>query len=259
MQRRTRRTVGILGIIAFLLLLLLAWQCLIINPSSSMPMGLYLKTGNGAVHKGDDVMVCLPAGYQISKELTDNGQCPDGKQALLKRVIGVPGDNITVSNQAVVVDGRSYVSPLFDVSPHDGKTLERLTKNGNYTLTGYWLYGAGNPEYSWDSRYFGEVKRGEIMAQVMPLLTRNNDSGTENYLPHFLISLASLLALALVFSCVCYLLLRFMLFAFFAPTNRAKRFVLRHQRIAVIVIFLVGLALAARLNLSHAISLWLFY
>ena len=211
------------------------------------------------MHKGDDVLVCLPAGYQISKELTDNGQCPDGKQALLKRVIGVPGDNITVSNQAVVVDGRSYVSPLFDVSPHDGKTLERLTKNGNYTLTGYWLYGAGNPEYSWDSRYFGEVKRGEIMAKVMPLWTHTKNIADGEFLPHFLIGISSLLFFGLVLGCVFYLLFRFVLFTFFAPTNRAKRFVLRHQRIAVIVIFLAGLALAARLNLSHAISLWLFY
>ena len=259
MQRRTRRTVGILGIIAYILLLLLAWQYLALNPSSSMPMGLYLKTGNGSVHKSDDVLVCLPAGYQISKELSDNGQCPDGKQAILKQVIGVPGDKITVGKKAVVIDGRSYASPVFDVSPHDGKRLERLSKNGSYSLTGYWLYGAGNPEYSWDSRYFGEVKRGEIIGKVVPLWTQKKDTGTENYLPHFLIGLASLLTIALVFSCVCYLLLRFALFTFFSPTNRAKRFVSRHQRIAVIVIFLVGLALAARLNLSHAISLWLFY
>jgi len=96
------------------------------------------------------------------------GDCSGGGRALLKTIVGIPGDWISVSEVGVSVNGvilpgsaprrRSNQYPEIVLPRVQGEVLLRAEE--------YWVHGAGErPELallSFDSRYFGPVARGKF-------------------------------------------------------------------------------------------------
>ena len=157
----------------FLGLLWLASLFFVINTTDSMPKGLYFKTSPTDIQRGDIVLVCLSdskankaieAGYLIT-----NNQCANGSESLVKRVIAIPDDHVTVTNTYMIINKTVYPATRYLLSP-TGKPVIKFIKAGTYRSKGYWLYGASDFKYSWDSRYFGEVPRSGIKNILKPLL-----------------------------------------------------------------------------------------
>lgn len=143
-----------------------------INLTESEPLGLYrLFPVRGAIPHGAMMELCPPSWVTPSAfPFYMRGDCPNGGRPMLKTVVGVPGDVVTVTRSGVWINGHEL--------PHSGQ----LSKSQLYTRTQlphptgtwrlrsgqYWAYGSGANARaaadSFDSRYWGPVDRGHIRA-----------------------------------------------------------------------------------------------
>ena len=91
------------------------------------------------------------------------------KTQLIKEVIAVPGDDVILTKDYIMVNGKKYEAPLhlYDLEHHSVAHIKR----GNYfNTTEYWLYGCNDKKDSWDSRYFGPIKKSNIKGTAVPLI-----------------------------------------------------------------------------------------
>ena len=79
------------------------------NITSSVPLGIYVEDASREARRGDYVRTCVPENWQeqaLSRGYIGRGiGCVDYTQALVKRVVGQPGDSIEVSELGVYVNG----------------------------------------------------------------------------------------------------------------------------------------------------------
>lgn len=146
------------------------------NFTPSTPLGIYRLMSalpGRQLPRGTLVAVCAPL---VAAELGRRrgylaaGRCSAGAELLLKRIVAVGGDDVTISANGVSVNG--CVLPhsrqlAFDVA---GRRLSRW-REGHYRLRSgqLWLYGA--TDRSWDSRYWGPTTEGDVAATAVPLWT----------------------------------------------------------------------------------------
>jgi conjugative transfer signal peptidase TraF len=137
-----------------------------INLTPSMPLGLWRVVAPSPTdyQRGQGVMVCPP----MDAPFLPRGSCSLGMQPLLKQLVALPGDIVTVTSAGVSINGGPLLphsAPLSQDSA--GRPLPQQL--GTWRLTGYWLYGAGSPR-SFDSRYFGEVPAAALGGVVQPVV-----------------------------------------------------------------------------------------
>lgn len=122
---------------------------IVLNVTGSMPGTVY-KVGRG--EKGSLASLCSP----IPHPSIGHGSCPDGSMPLIKRVVGVAGDRVTVTNYGVEINGQ----PVPNSKPLDldTKGLALPHMRGLFTLKQGEIWTAGEHSNSFDSRYFGLVK-----------------------------------------------------------------------------------------------------
>ena len=122
---------------------------LVLNVTGSMPGTIY-KLGHG--EKYSLVSICSP----IPHPSIGHGSCPDGSMPLIKRVVGVAGDLVTVTDDGVEINGQ----PVSNSKPLDldtkGQDLPHM--RGIFVLKQGEIWTAGEHPNSFDSRYFGPVK-----------------------------------------------------------------------------------------------------
>lgn len=133
----------------------------LINESSSLARGLYVRTGE-KVSPGAVVAVTQPG--SVRPYLAGLGM--PGDVLLLKRVAAVGGDRVCAGDGAVQVPGR------------EAPRLER-DRRGNALPT--WrecrvlepdeIFLLGDTPGSFDSRYFGPVRRSEVVGVFREVLT----------------------------------------------------------------------------------------
>lgn len=133
------------------------------NLGLSAPVGIFKLTAAPRYERGMLVAACPPA----TMPFLDAGHCPAGSVPLLKQVAARPGDRVSVTRAGVRVNG----GPLL---PHSApythsRSGHRLPQHlGDFQLKGYWLYGPDS-EFSYDSRYFGEVNERAIVSAITPV------------------------------------------------------------------------------------------
>lgn len=142
-----------------------------------MPIGFYQRENTTKIKRGDLVSVCLSreiAALALQRGYLRAGKCPSGVIPVLKQVIAIPGDTVTLTNSNITVNELEYTAP-FMLTDHNKNTMQKFISNGLYPYNhGYWIYGANDPIKSWDSRYYGAVNRKAIIGVYKPLFTFKN-------------------------------------------------------------------------------------
>lgn len=138
-----------------------------------MPIGLYKVADPQNLQKGDVVVACLPqtiGDEGLKRKYLNPGHCPGGYSPIIKELIAIPGDNVILTPQSILVNGQTYIAPLH-TEDLKGQPLTSIPRGEYFNTQNFWLYGAGNPADSWDSRYWGGVSKADIIKQAHPILT----------------------------------------------------------------------------------------
>src|SRR4051812_31081668 len=142
-----------------------------VNASASLPIGLYRITSDQSA-KLIEFCPAEPFGsLSASRAYREKGNCPDGAETLMKPIVAVAGDVVTISVRGVMVNGRL----LANSAPLKVDTKNRTLKHwpfGEYrVLAGtVWVISSYNAR-SFDSRYFGPIAVSSIRSHSTPLLT----------------------------------------------------------------------------------------
>lgn len=145
-----------------------------VNISNSEHVGLYILNLDPAkkISRGDLVAFCIPLDFaRLAFRRTyfkASDQCPAHVIPVLKRVYGIPGDLVGLTQKGVVINGRMIPNT---------RRLERDTRNNPITHVRFegrrseYLLLAPTYHLSFDGRYFGPVSREQIIGTVTPLFT----------------------------------------------------------------------------------------
>jgi len=179
MKRPDKKTLLMLwGAIAVMPIVVFSFWALgiVFTYTGSVPMGFYRAAASDEVIKrGDFVSVCLPtevAVFGIARGYIHSGYCSGGAEPLIKQVIAIPGDDVKLGAGVITVSrGNYHMDYVAPIQPYDKNhlSIKRAVHDGHYNAQGYWVYGAGSPNYSWDSRYYGSVAKKNIIEHLQPL------------------------------------------------------------------------------------------
>ena len=154
---------ALLVAVVVLLLVSASWirPRLLYNPSESMPQGLYFLFPGDEFAKKDTVVLPVPEGFR--KMLADRHYLPPDIP-LLKQIIGVEGDLVCVKNNKVFMDGTLIATQLGVDGA--GRSLPVWTGCHKLLPEEYFLLGPSS-DLSFDSRYFGPVKKSDISGRAV--------------------------------------------------------------------------------------------
>jgi conjugative transfer signal peptidase TraF len=149
------------------------------NTSGSMPVGIYKRTRMSSttlIQPGMLVSFCpqgsLAFQLALKRHYLMPGSCPVGQaQPLLKPVVAVAGDTLTINPQGITVNGRFIASSHARSHDSQGRVVLKMPQ-GTYKVKAgeIWLVSSHSPR-SFDSRYFGSVPLSQIQWIVQPILT----------------------------------------------------------------------------------------
>lgn len=96
---------------------------------------------------------------------------PNGEDNYVKRVIGLPGDEIEIINDTLYINGIAYDEDyLTDIQTDE--VLVRYFSSAKVPADTYFVMG-DNRKYSYDSREFGVINKdsiiGEVIFRIWPL------------------------------------------------------------------------------------------
>lgn len=91
---------------------------LIINITGSMPRGIYWRE-TGDIHRSDLVAFCLNKKTQqfaLERNYLIHGTRCQFSEPLIKKVIAVPGDNVFLSSQSIIVNAQTHRYQAFNTA-----------------------------------------------------------------------------------------------------------------------------------------------
>ena len=145
-----------------------------INTTKSIPIGLYWTT-SAPVAKGAYVLFCPPPGALFdaarARGYIGAGYCPGGYGYLMKRVLAVKGDTVTVSDKGVRVNGEHVARSVPLQADAAGRPLPRYPPVCQRLGQAELLVMSDASATAFDSRYFGPIHRAQIQAVIKPILT----------------------------------------------------------------------------------------
>lgn len=174
------REVFWLTVDVLLILFLAAWLFgFRVNFTSSMPAGLYLLDSEPAQRSGL-VTFCLPPDNPFSdlaRERTylQAGLCPSGRQPLLKKLAGVPGDLVEISEAGIVLNRRLLPGTKRPTHDSRGRSLPESLLNNGVIPDGLALVLSQEYDGGFDGRHFGLIPLSSLQ-RVKPILTFGDES-----------------------------------------------------------------------------------
>ena len=144
-----------------------------INTTGSYPKGLYWLTGEAA-HKGALVIACPPNVEAVAEGFRRGyigaGFCPGGYGYVIKKIVGLPGDRVTVTGQGVSVNGESIPNSEPRQADTEGKPLPFNETTDTLGTAQVLLMSDYSPK-SFDGRYFGPIEKTGIKGVLRPVFT----------------------------------------------------------------------------------------
>lgn len=159
--------VGVLSLVAF-------WGAgFRVNLTPSLPRGIYCLTGE-APQRGDLVAFCLTSTNPFSQVAQERGylgrgSCPSGLRPLLKRLAGLPGDQIRVSPDGLILNDEALGNTARSGIDRYGREVPPSLLVEGRIPAGFGLVISQEHPGSFDSRYFGLIPFASLK-QVKPIL-----------------------------------------------------------------------------------------
>ena len=154
------------GIIFLLFLIILSSfsskKLFIYNYTNSLPHGIYMFYP-GLISKGD-LIAFKPIGS--IKNLIHERKYLRYDAYLMKYIVGVTGDSVCTKNGFFYVDGTNY--GVIRLTDNEGKQLPRYYFCGRLK-EGYIVTGKNGKGDSFDSRYYGPIKKENIVGKIVPV------------------------------------------------------------------------------------------
>ena len=141
-----------------------AWR-LVYNPSESAPRGWYALIPAHHPTTGDWVLAHLP---KPVAQLADERSYLPMHVPILKRIGAQSGDEVCATRRGLFIDGTLVAQALKDDSR--GRPLPRWNACRKLNGQELFLLSTYSP-FSFDSRYFGPVKRVGVIGRAIPIWT----------------------------------------------------------------------------------------
>lgn len=141
---------------------------LIVNRTHSLPVGLYYWS-DLPIKKGSIVLFKPNQSTPIEQLGIERGYEARGLP-LLKRVVALSGDIVSVSSSGVTVNGKLLPNSAPLVRDEAGRPLA-MAQLDHFTLGTEQAFLMGVTQTSWDSRYFGPVPLARCSGSFVPVLT----------------------------------------------------------------------------------------
>ena len=153
----------------FFILLVVKFSGLIINTTNSIPVGIYIKTKD-ELKLNSYVAICLDGeSAKIAKErgYLSAGFCKGNTELILKKISGVPGNQIKISEEGVMVENVLVNNSKPLIKDVMGRSLPALQISRRLETNEY--IAMANNLYSYDSRYIGVVNKKQIVSVIVPI------------------------------------------------------------------------------------------
>lgn len=142
----------------------------IINVSPSLPEGIYsLSSIDREIQEGDFIVFLIP---EKEREIIYRYLDEKSVKTLLKKVVGLENDSFEVEERKligkVIVKNKEEVLGLVSDYDTKGRKLKHIE---NITVGKNEYFVMGTSERSYDSRYFGTIKKESILYFAKPVLT----------------------------------------------------------------------------------------
>lgn len=180
-----------LAFLIFILLCVLYSKPVRVNLTDSQPVGIYMLRPGDMLHptdeptrRGDLVTFCLESKNIFSTLAKDRGYvgkgtCPLGLKPLLKNLIGLPGDEVEITPDGIILNGDFlYLSHRPDFDSQGRVMPPSLLQNGKIP-EGMALVISQEHGNSFDSRHFGLVPLASL-TKVVPVLTTESKNNGQN-------------------------------------------------------------------------------
>lgn len=145
-----------------------------INTTPSFPLGLWqIEALSREVRLGDTLFICPPADAPAIKLARERlylpvGLCDGGMAPLIKTVVALPGQRVTIEEDQVAIDGKRLAHS--SVQARDGLGRALPTYAGGVVPLGA-LFVHSNYVASFDSRYFGPIPAGGVLGLAREVFT----------------------------------------------------------------------------------------
>ena len=144
-----------------------------INKTDSIPRGLYWATGKTLI-RGAYATECLPLQLvDLAKERNylEPGGCPGNVMAVVKKVVGLPGDLVEFEQEYVAVNGELLFNSMTRETDSQGRPLPAYPRGSFILQPGKYLLMGTNSLKSWDDRYKGPTDSDNIKETWRPIFT----------------------------------------------------------------------------------------
>ena len=118
------------------------------------------------VIKTGDILLFSTSKYQYTKDQITRSEIVllktknSSKSLLIKRIIGLPGDNVQAKNGQIFIEGIKFA----ELSINDSYSSKEIEKSWKLTKNRYFVCGDFR-EYSTDSRHFGPILFEQIVGR----------------------------------------------------------------------------------------------
>ena len=162
------------GVFTLLLGGLFWWVGGLINTTKSIPVGLYWKSDK-PIEKGAYVLFCPPktAVFDEAKArgYIGAGLCLGGYGYLMKKILAVKNDVVSVSDSGVRVNGDWLPLSIPRRVDRAGREMPRYHIQEYSLKDSELLLMSDVSSTSFDSRYYGFIQRSQIQSVIRPIIT----------------------------------------------------------------------------------------
>ena len=165
--------IGLLLVDSLVIVLIAAWIFgFRVNITPSLPEGLY-RLSSEHVDRADLVAFCLPLDNPFSSLAGDRGYlgpgcCQSGLRPLLKHLVGLPGDDLRIGSDGLILNGFHLTSSGRPEHDRRGRDLPQPLLKDGIIPDGQALVLSLEHAGSLDSRHFGLIPL-ESLKKVRPV------------------------------------------------------------------------------------------